>query len=80
MSGCKFCEAFGKWKQIEEFDKEHPEFRMTKERIYREYNVALVIRSWAKGKKATAGRTTDYRHMGIGFKLNYCPECGKKVK
>lgn len=80
MSGCKFCEALGKWKQIEEFDKEHPEFRMTKERIYKEYNVALVIRSWAKGKKATAGRLTDYRHMGIGFKLNYCPECGKKVK
>ena len=79
MSDCKFCKALNNWKDVERFDIEHPEFRMTKERIYREYNVALVIRSWVKGKKSTAGRTTDYRHMGIGFKLNYCPECGKKV-
>ncbi len=67
MSECKFCEALTNWKQVEEFDKAHPEFRITKERIYREYNVALVIRSWAKGKKGN--RRKDYGLPSHGHRL-----------
>lgn len=33
----------------------------------------------APGNKRHAGRTTDYRNRGIGYKLNYCPECGRKL-
>ena len=27
-----------------------------------------------KDKEAT------YRHMGLGYKLNYCSECGRKIR
>lgn len=46
-----------------------------------EYRTAIVIRSWyeKKGKKS-ASRTVDYGGNGIGFALNYCPECGRELK
>ena len=76
---CAFCEALMEYKNIRAFfdqslKKEH------KERIYEDYTVALVIRSYVKGKKRTAGRTTDYRNQGIGYQLNFCPECGRRLK
>lgn len=71
---CKFCEALQTHKNIRQFNNANFE-----PKLYEEYNVALVIRSWTKGNKRMAGRTTDYRYRGIGFKLNYCPECGRKV-
>lgn len=30
--------------------------------------------------KRQAGRTVDYRNQGLGYKLNYCPECGRKIR
>lgn len=71
---CAFCEALQTYKDIWMFDNEHFDTK-----IYREYTVALVVRSWTKGNKRTAGRMTDYRYRGIGFKLNYCPECGRRL-
>lgn len=75
---CAFCEALMVYKNIralfnQRYKEEH------KEKIYEEYTVALVVRSYAKGKKRTAGRTTDYRNQGIGYQLNFCPECGRKL-
>lgn len=67
---CAFCESLQTHKNIRAFNNE----------LYDEYTVALVIRSYAKGKKRTAGRTTDYRNQGIGYKLNFCPECGRRLK
>lgn len=75
---CAFCEALMEYKNIRAFFNQRDK-EAHKEKIYEEYTVALVVRSYAKGKKRTAGRTTDYRNQGIGFKLNFCPECGGKL-
>lgn len=76
---CEFCESLQSYRNIREFlDKERKQEHQ--EKIYEEYKVALVIRSWAKGKKSTAGRVTDYRYRGCGYNLNYCPECGAKME
>ena len=76
---CKFCESYEMWKHIHEFDN----LKLPKEeRSKHEYTVALVIHSW-KPKHRTkrqAGRTVDYRNQGLGYKLNYCPECGRKIR
>ena len=51
------------------------------ERILREYTAAFVVRSWTKKNgKRNAGRTVYFKNRGIGFRLNFCPECGKKIK
>ena len=76
---CKFCESLQRNKDIRMF-MNNVRKQEGQEKIYEEYTVALVIRSFAKGKKATAGRVTEYRHMGIGYKLNYCPECGVNLR
>lgn len=45
-----------------------------------EYSVAIVKHSWyKKNGKRSGGRTTDYRYRGLGYALNYCPECGKRM-
>lgn len=68
---CSFCEAIERW------DWANEESGVCNQ----EYAVALVIKSWAKGKsKRTGGRITDYRYRGHGYKLNFCPECGKEMK
>lgn len=78
MNECKFCDGYRSYKQIYKFRENHSEF-YGNEHLYHEITVAIVVRSWLKGKKRQAGRTTDYRYRGIGYKLNYCPECGKKL-
>ena len=67
---CKFCESFEFEKQIH-----------NDPRLKQAYNVALVIHQWrADRPKSTAGRTVDYRHKGLGYKLKYCPECGINLR
>lgn len=78
MNDCKFCDAYQSQQNIYKFRQGHPEY-YGNERLYHEITVAMVTRSWLKGHKAHAGRTTDYRYRGIGYKLNYCPECGRKL-
>lgn len=76
---CAFCEALMGYKKIRAFlDQRRKEEH--KEKIYEEYTVALVVRSYVKGKKRTAGRTTDYKNQGIGYQLNFCPECGRRLE
>lgn len=73
-SECEFCESYKLWNEIHSSDDEHP-------KIYHEYTVALVCRSWTKAKgKRRADRTTDYGHKGLGYELNFCPECGKALR
>ena len=43
-------------------------------------SVALVSTIHKRNKKTARGRTTHYQKNGIGFSLNFCPECGKKIK
>jgi hypothetical protein len=80
---CKFCEALAEEKECHRVaqrwatDAELTEYG----KWMAEYTVAIVIRDWyeKKGKKS-AGRTVYYRNQGLGFALNYCPECGKKLR
>lgn len=75
---CAFCEALRVQKSIIDFKNNHPEYYG--EKWNEEYSVALVIRTWPRGRpKRASGRITDYRYRGCGYKLNYCPTCGKKV-
>lgn len=66
---CHFCAACKSWK-----DAQEPNNGLLHEMV-----VALVIRTWRKGHKNLASRTTDYRYRGCGYKLNYCPECGRRI-
>ena len=76
MAECKFCENLTGYKKIENFFNEREQ-----EPFKYEYTVALVIKQWLPSKgKRRAGRTTDYRNQGLGYKLNFCPECGRKIK
>lgn len=83
LKPCKFCEAMKVKRQIRKFTNEHQSQEDLKKygKHKTEYAVAIITRSWySKNGKKHAGRTTDYRHMGLGYKLNYCPECGRKIK
>ena len=73
---CEFCESLEAWKRARRFSNRHDGYK-----IKEEYNVALVIRSWTPQKgKRRAGRLVDYRNQGIGFRLNFCPECGREIR
>jgi hypothetical protein len=74
---CKFCDSLAEIKERENFyGYSDPELG----RWMNEYTVALVIHGWyqKRGKKS-ASRTVDFRNKGLGYKLNFCPECGKKI-
>ena len=79
---CKFCESMERNKEVERTargwatDAELLEYG----KWMNEYTVAIVIHSWyqKRGKKS-ASRTVDFRNKGLGYKLNFCPECGKKI-
>ena len=74
---CKFCEAMKVNRQCDEIIQSPDE--LTYGKHMNEYTVAIVKRHYSKRGKRTASRTVDYRHMGLGYKLNYCPECGAKM-
>lgn len=83
MSLCKFCEAMKVNRHCEEICKSwttEPE-RQQYGNYMTEYSVAIVKRSWYKkvGKKG-AERTVEFRYRGLGFELNYCPECGADMR
>lgn len=70
---CEFCRVMEENRNFDRIAKQHfpdSSFR---------YTVAIVQRTFIKGRKGSQGRTTDYRYRGIGYKLNYCPECGVKI-
>ena len=71
---CKFCERLKLYKEIREERN-----RFDKDCIHDEYTVALVVRS-RRHRKLMGGRLLSFRNKGIGFSLNYCPECGKELK
>lgn len=79
---CKFCESMECNKEVERTargwatDAELLEYG----KWMIEYSVAIVKRSWyqKRGKKS-AHRTIQFRNKGFGYKLKYCPECGKEL-
>ena len=76
---CKFCEAMKVNRQCDEIDQSPNELAYGK--YMSEYTVAIVAHHWySKMGKRTAGRTVYFRRMGLGYKLNYCPECGARME
>ncbi len=72
---CQFCEILEEHKAFNKILNNKRDDKM----LY-EYTVAIVIHSWTKERgKRRAGRSTDYRRQGLGYKLNFCPECGSKI-
>lgn len=79
---CVFCERLSEIKEVHKIAQswDTEERLATLGKYLQELTVAIVDRTWyqKRGKKS-ASRTTHYRNQGIGFKLNYCPECGRKL-
>lgn len=82
VSDCKFCDAMRINKQCDTISRLDAKSKFEKYgRWMTEYTVAIVKRNWfEKTGKKRAGRTVYYRNKGLGYKLNYCPECGRKLK
>ncbi len=79
---CKFCEAMEINRQCEEISKSWTTDAEKEQygEYMTEYTVAIVKRSWySKMGKKNSGRSVEFRYRGIGFKLNFCPECGKEM-
>lgn len=80
MEDCSFCKRL----ELAEFcaDLAKKESRKNgTERVLREYAVAFVELTWTRAQgKRSAGSLTDYRRRGLGYRLNYCPECGRRIK
>ena len=79
---CKFCKRLKDIKDIHKIAQGWSTEAEIKERgkYMQELTVAIVVRTWfQKHGKNTAGRTVSFRSRGIGFDLNYCPECGRKL-
>ena len=74
---CKFCESLEIWQNTHKFTNDR-----IQNKTKQEYTVALLIHTWCPKYKTKrqASRTTDYRNKGLGYKLNYCPERGRKLK
>lgn len=74
---CKFCDCLQGNKRLDR------EFNIDKEpsrKLHHSYTAALISHSWtSQYGKRNACRSLYYRNRGLGFELNFCPECGKKI-
>lgn len=80
---CRFCEELEDLKECHKIaqrwatDAELTEYG----KWMQELTIAVVERNWYQKKsKKSAERIVHYRNRGLGFALNYCPECGKKLR
>lgn len=48
--------------------------------FYHKFSVAFVNTIHKRNRKTVLGSSTHYRNKGMGFDLNFCPTCGKKLK
>lgn len=76
---CVFCRDLQSKRNVHQFIKDHPEWYGLID-LEQQYTVAIVTRTYQKGHKRQAARSADYRYRGYGYKLNYCPECGRLLK
>ena len=66
MADCSFCEML-------DFEKK---WNAKGERLRHEYFAALDVRSWERSKAKKEAVSTKL----TGYKLNYCPECGRALR
>ena len=79
MDRCEFCSHLAVKDFIVEMNKADEKV-FGKPRLYHEYSVAFVDRFWRKGEgKRNAQVKTEFRWRDLGYRLNYCPECGRKI-
>lgn len=78
--GCVFCREYQGKRNVYQFIRKHPEYYGADSYLQHDITVAMVIRTYRSGYKRNAAREIDYRYQGCGYKLNYCPECGKLLK
>lgn len=75
---CDFCDRLKLSNNLFQFWKQRPEHHPKQKQVI---SVAFVERSWEAGDpNKRSSRVVDYRYRGCGYKLNYCPECGRKIK
>ncbi len=79
MGNCQFCDMLDTYQKIWAFKKENPELYGEESDMEHDASVALVTWDWKKAHKRSASRTVSYRYRGLGYALNYCPECGRKI-
>lgn len=81
---CAFCEAIDSYRIMDAISVTNAKKRPEELEQYgvpkSSYSVAIVRRMWWSkiGKKGTRG-SADFRRRGMGYKLNFCPECGRKI-
>lgn len=63
---CSFCEKVAALKMV----ASHSDLPM-------KLSVALI--DYLVTDKGPRGKTTYYNADGLGYELNFCPECGKKL-
>ena len=80
---CKFCDGIASIKDCHKIvsgwatDAEKAE----NGKRMQELTVAIVELIWyQKQGKKRAGRSVHFRNQGIGYALNFCPECGRSLK
>ena len=83
MGMCKFCDGIAiikdRHKIVSELDTDTEMAKYGK--YMQELTVAIVDRTWyQKQGKKMASRTVHFRNQGIGYALNFCPECGRSLK
>ena len=77
FQNCEFCRRYYGARDILRFKNLHRTEGEPK--LYDGYSVAFVVRTYRKGHKRQCTRSTDYRSGGLGYKLNFCPECGRRL-
>ena len=79
---CPFCSAVSSSIQIAEFwNGLKPGGLIEPEQYNMELSVALISRKWKPGTpKGSGGRMVDYKYRGCGYKLTFCPTCGKRLR
>lgn len=80
MDYCEFCGTLAAKKTVYDFKRKRPIMFGEEAKKMQEYRVAFVTRYWDKGNKRESSQyTAEWGRGGRGYKLNYCPECGRKL-
>lgn len=70
MTECSFCKALSIYKFAEERSEEGFSYR----------HRAALLTVTKHNNSGNEARSVDYIKNGKGCPLNYCPECGKRLK
>ena len=70
---CDFCKYLA---DMQSFDRirEHGN-----PRLHHDYHVLILQRAWNDYTGTHHAGTMVHRPKAVGFEINYCPECGRKI-